>query len=104
VSDRDQTLDSTRPRHAPTILLGQDGEPPLYVNGLCAATPQEAVAFARDQGEDVDEGIVVADQVTRVLMRELDEIACKIRGVERPWWVECSARSKKAVAFWRIDD
>lgn len=87
----------------PSILLGQDGEPPLYVNGLCAATPAEAVAFARDQGEYIDEEIVVAEAVSRVLMRELDAIACKVRGVDYPWWVECSARSKKAVAFWRID-
>jgi hypothetical protein len=86
----------------PSILLGEDGDPPVYVNGLCAATPEDAVAFARDHGEYIDEEIVVATQVTRVLMRELDEIACKIRGVEHPWWVECSARSKKAVAFWRI--
>lgn len=85
----------------PSILLGQDGEPPMYVNGCCAATPEDAIAFARDQGivEDID----AATQVSPVLMRELDEIACKIRGVEHPWWIECSARSKKAVPFWRID-
>lgn len=84
----------------PTILLGQDGEPPLYVNASFAANPAEAVAFARDQGEHVDD---VADEVTRVLMRELDPIACKVRGVDHPWWVECTARAKRPVVFWRID-
>lgn len=96
-------LPSGGERPTPTILLGRDGEPPLYVNGLCAATPAEAVAFARGQGEHIDEEIVVADAVSRVLMRELDEIACRVRGLEDPWWIECTARSKKAMAFWRID-
>jgi|SRR5277367_3998281 len=95
--------DSPTVRDVPSILWGQEGEPPLYVNGSCATTPAEAVAFAREQGAYVDEGIVIADEVSRVLMRELDEIACKVRGVDHPWWVECTARSKKAVAFWRID-
>lgn len=88
---------------APTILVGQDGESPVYVNRSCAVTPQDAVAFARDQGEYIAGEIVVADEVKPVLMRELDEIACKIRGLEHPWWVECTARAKNALAFWRID-
>jgi hypothetical protein len=36
-------------------------------------------------------------------MRPLDPIACKIRGVEEGWWDECTAKSKNAVEFWRID-
>jgi hypothetical protein len=94
---------SVSPSHetAPTILVGRDGEPPLYVNRSCAVTSQDAVAFARDQGGYTE--TVVADEVKPVLMRELDEIACKIRGLEHPWWVECTARAKNAVAFWRID-
>lgn len=68
-------------QQVPTILLGQDGEPPTYVNCRFAATAAEAIAFARDQGEYVDEGTNPAE-VSRVLYEA--GIACK-RNIGPPW-------------------
>jgi hypothetical protein len=85
----------------PTILLGQDGDGPMYVLKRLAATPADALAFALDQGEGVDD--CPESAVSAVLMRPLDPIACKIRGVEDGWWDECTARAKNATEFWRID-
>lgn len=86
----------------PAILVGLDGEPPVYVNAAVAATEADAVAYAKRSSElpgDVD-----PTRVAAVFMRELDPIACKIRGVDHPWWVECTLRAKRPVAFFRIDE
>lgn len=85
----------------PTILLGRDGEPPMYVLKRLASTPSDAIAFALDQGEGVAD--CPESAVTVVLMKPLDPVACRIRGVDEGWWVECTARAKNATEFWRID-
>lgn len=86
----------------PTILTSEDGEGPVYVLAReAAATAEAAIAFAISQGELHDEHR--HDLVTQILMRELDPIACKIRGVDEGYWVECTRRAKAPVAFWRID-
>jgi hypothetical protein len=88
--------------YIPTVLCGLDGEPPTYVSAAVAETADDAVAYAVDSGE-ISEPPTGGYEVRRVLLRELDPIACKIRGVDDGWWVECTARSKKAAPFWRID-
>jgi hypothetical protein len=86
----------------PTVLRGIDGEPPIYVSAAVAGTPDGAVAYAVELGE-LAEPPVPGYEVRHVLMRELDPIACKVRGVDEGWWVECTARAKKAAPFWRIE-
>lgn len=84
----------------PEILRGEDGEPPTFVSCAVATTPAEAVAYAVANdaaAEDTDPAWVV-----RVLMRELDPIACRARGYEEGWWIECTARAKTGRSFWRI--
>jgi hypothetical protein len=95
---------ATTQRYVPTILCGMDGEPPTYVSRAVAATADEALAYAVRSGEVAGPPAGETYEVTPVLMRELDPVACKIRGVEDGWWVECTPRSKKAAPFWRIDD
>lgn len=85
--------------YVPSILTGIDGEPPVYVSTRVAKTSEAARVYAVERGElPADEN----PDISRVLMRELDPIACKIRGVEDGWWVECTARSKRAESFWRL--
>lgn len=92
-------------RFVPAVLCGIDGEPPTYVSARVADTADGAVAYATRSGEVAD--LPAGEKpypVRRVLMRELDPIACKIRGVDDGWWVECTSRAKNAEPFWRIDD
>jgi len=83
----------------PEILRGIDGAPPVYVSAAGLNTPEAAIAYVYGLGELDDPNV----SATRVLMRELDPIACKIRGVDEGRWVECTPRAKQARAFWRID-
>lgn len=99
----DQKPAPSERQFVPTILTGVDGELPAFVSVAVAATSEIALDFAgSEQG-----GWVLGEgeeyEVTRVLMRELDPIACKVRGYDEGWWVECTARSKKARPFWKID-
>lgn len=73
----------------PTVLCGIDGEPPTYVSHMVAATAKDAVAYAQDSGEVAEDDDDY--EVRAVLMRELDPIACKIRGVEDGWWVSAQS-------------
>lgn len=97
---RDSEMSEPTPTYVPEILCGVDGEPPIFVSETVAETPDDAIAYAVSSGELVDP---LGCPVSRVLMRELDPIACKIRGYEEGWWVVCTSRSKKAHPFWRID-
>lgn len=87
--------------YLPTILADEDGEGPVFVLRREAATAEDAVVFAIRNGELNSDD--VPDQIGIVLMRELDPIACKIRGVEDGYWVQCTKRAKAPVQFWRID-
>lgn len=87
-------------RFIPTLLRGFDGEPPTYVSAIVADTAEAAVTFAQSSGELPPDDVYEAK---RVLMRELDPIACKIRGVDEGSWVECTSRARRAQPFWRID-
>lgn len=94
-------MSDLRERTVPTIRRGVDGEGPVYVSARVAGTGAEAVAFAIADGE-IPRDYEDAD-TAHVLMRELDETACKIRGLDWPWWVECTTRARNPVPFWRID-
>lgn len=85
----------------PMILSGVDGEPPHYVAVKVAATAADALAFAVAEGSiNEPEGW----SVERVRMRELDAVACQIRGVDHPWWVECTKRARRPLEFWKLSD
>jgi hypothetical protein len=90
------------PRIIPTILRGIDGEPPTFVSALVAETAAAAIRYAQASG-DLREDDILAFDAEKVLMRELDPIACKIMGVDHPWWVECTPRARNPLSFWRID-
>lgn len=86
------------------FLMGQDGEPPYFVRGSSAATADDALALARGKyGCADDDGW----EVYEVLMKPLDPVAMKIRGLDLDYdefWVQCTARSRQAVRWWRIDE
>lgn len=90
-------------RVVPTVLTGVDGEPPTYVLASRAADEAAAIACAVADGVIAEPEPDETPDVRRVLMRELDPIACKIRGVDDGWWDECTARAKNPVEYWRID-
>lgn len=94
---------SAIPVYVPSVLCGIDGEPLVFVSAAVADTPEAAVAYAVQSGDlpEGDPGEMYP--VAQILMRELDPIACKIRGYEEGWWVECTPRAKKAHPFWRIE-
>lgn len=89
--------------YVPSVLCGIDGEPPVYVSHVAAATAEDAVAYAVRSGELREPEPGESYEIRSVLMRELDPIACKIRGVDDGWWVECTPRAKRPVPFWRIE-
>jgi hypothetical protein len=89
--------------YVPTELSGIDGEGPVYVLASRAATAEEAIARAVESGLMAEPEAGEEYEPRRVLMRELDPIACRIRGVDEGWWDECTARAKNPVEFWRID-
>lgn len=86
----------------PTVLRGVDGEPPTFVSVVVADTAEAALAYAQASG-DLPGGDDEPYEIERVLMRELDPIACKARGLEHPWWVECTTRAKNPLPYWKID-
>lgn len=83
----------------PTYVCGEDGDEPIYISHAHAPTEEDAVRVLMGLGYD-DAALA---GVKPCLMRPLDRIAMKIRGVGdyNEWWVECTPRSKRAVAFWR---
>lgn len=89
--------------YVPSVLCGQDGEPPVYVSTIVADTGEAAIVYAIGSGELPEPEGDESYPVRRVLMRELDPIACRARGYEEGWWVECTDRARHACPFWRIE-
>jgi hypothetical protein len=92
--------DQNDTRLVPDFLTGQDGEPPYFVNTRLAPTEEVARAQLEREGYGASDGY----EASRVLMRELDPIACKIRGVEDGYWAICTKRARNPVEFWRLDE
>lgn len=59
----------------------------------------EAEAFARTRMYGSPERL----HLTPVLMREESEVEANINGHEFPMYVECTARAKRPLPYWRVE-
>jgi hypothetical protein len=57
-----------------------------------------AKAFARRQTLEPDRAIMAVP----VLLRITSEVETRIRGAEWPFYVECTTRARRPLAYWRI--
>jgi hypothetical protein len=58
-----------------------------------------AISFARQQDPDLPDEL----HLVAVLLREESEVEAQINGHEFPMYVECTARAKRPLEYWRVE-